>query len=114
MNQKVNKIELSEKDYQGAPSSMCQGCGHDAISASIRKAFYESSIDPRTVMKLRIRCFPNTGLFMGQSFYSTQLRTYTAPLAHMQPIIYDTYRVSGDGDTSAIGLETSVTWYVES
>ena len=25
MNQKVNKIELSEKDYQGAPSSMCQG-----------------------------------------------------------------------------------------
>ena len=44
MNLKVNKIELSEKDYQGAPSSMCQGCGHDAISASIRKAFYESSI----------------------------------------------------------------------
>ena len=39
MSAKVNKIELSEKDYQGAPSSMCQGCGHDAISASIRKAF---------------------------------------------------------------------------
>ena len=49
---KLNRINLSEKDYEGAPSTMCRGCGHDAISASVIRAYYESSIDPRKVVKL--------------------------------------------------------------
>ncbi len=109
MNQKVNNIELSEKDYQGAPSSMCQGCGHDAISASIRKAFYESSIDPRTVMKLSgIGCSSKTpAYFMGQSFGINSVHGRMAAIAtgaHAANHLMTPIGVSGDGDTSAIGL----------
>jgi 2-oxoglutarate ferredoxin oxidoreductase subunit beta len=32
---KLNRLNLTEKDYDGAPSTMCRGCGHDAISASV-------------------------------------------------------------------------------
>ncbi|MGH9892773.1 MAG: 2-oxoacid:ferredoxin oxidoreductase subunit beta, partial [bacterium] len=50
--EKVNRIHLSEKDYEGAPSTMCRGCGHDAITASVIRAFFESGVDPRKVVKL--------------------------------------------------------------
>ena len=44
---KLNRLKLTEKDYDGAASTMCKGCGHDAISASVQRAYFESSIDPR-------------------------------------------------------------------
>ena len=49
---------------------MCRGCGHDAISASVMRAFYESSVDPRKVVKLSgIGCSSKTpAYFMSQSF----------------------------------------------
>ncbi|MEK6614047.1 MAG: 2-oxoacid:ferredoxin oxidoreductase subunit beta, partial [Candidatus Binatota bacterium] len=49
---KLNRINLSEKDYEGAASTMCRGCGHDAITASIIRAFFQSGVDPRKVIKL--------------------------------------------------------------
>ena len=49
---RTNRINLTEKDYEGAPSTMCRGCGHDAISASVMRAYFEKSIDPRKVVKL--------------------------------------------------------------
>ena len=109
MGDKINKIQLSEQDYQGAPSSMCQGCGHDAISASIRKAFYESSIDPRTVVKLSgIGCSSKTpAYFMGQSFGINSVHGRMAAIAtgaHAANHLLTPIGVSGDGDTSAIGL----------
>ena len=55
---KINRLNLTEKDYDGAPSTMCRGCGHDAISASVMRAFYESSVDPRKVVKLSGRRRP--------------------------------------------------------
>ena len=30
-----NRINLTKKDYEGAPSTLCRGCGHDAITASV-------------------------------------------------------------------------------
>jgi len=67
---KLNKLNLTEKDYDGAASTMCKGCGHDAISASVQRAYYESSIDPRKVVKLSgIGCSSKTpAYFLSQSF----------------------------------------------
>ncbi|HUJ74016.1 MAG TPA: 2-oxoacid:ferredoxin oxidoreductase subunit beta, partial [bacterium] len=48
----VNRLRLTRKDYEGAESTLCRGCGHDAITASIIQACYQASIDPRTVIKL--------------------------------------------------------------
>ncbi len=33
--QKLNVIGLERSDYRGAPSTLCQGCGHDSISSQI-------------------------------------------------------------------------------
>jgi 2-oxoglutarate ferredoxin oxidoreductase subunit beta len=88
---------------------MCRGCGHDAISASVMRAFYGSSIDPRKVIKLSgIGCSSKTpAYFMSQSFGFNAVHgrmsavTTGANLANhtLLPI-----GVSGDGDTGAIGL----------
>ncbi|HWP56532.1 MAG TPA: 2-oxoacid:ferredoxin oxidoreductase subunit beta [Candidatus Acidoferrales bacterium] len=106
---KVNRINLTEKDYEGAPSTMCRGCGHDAISASIMRAFYSSSIDPRKVIKLSgIGCSSKTpAYFMSQSFGFNAVHGRMSAVAtganlanrNLIPI-----GVSGDGDTGAIGL----------
>ncbi len=34
-NEKLNLIGLEKGDYRGAPSTLCQGCGHDSISSQI-------------------------------------------------------------------------------
>ena len=31
----VNLAGLSKNDYRGAPSTLCQGCGHNSISNQI-------------------------------------------------------------------------------
>lgn len=109
MAAKTNRVNLTEKDYRGAESTMCRGCGHDAISASIMRAFFDSSIDPRTVVKLSgIGCSSKTpNYFMNQAFGFNSVHGRMAPVAtganvgnhSMIPL-----GVSGDGDTSAIGL----------
>ena len=107
--EKVNRLNLTEKDYEGAPSTMCRGCGHDAISASVMRAFYASSVDPRKVIKMSgIGCSSKTpAYFMSQSFGFNAVHgrmsavTTGANLANhaLVPI-----GISGDGDTGAIGL----------
>ncbi len=107
--EKVNRVRLTEKDYEGAPSTMCRGCGHDAITASIIRAFFASSVDPRKVVKLSgIGCSSKTpAYFMSQSFGFNAVHGRMSAVAtganlangSMIPI-----GVSGDGDTAAIGL----------
>ena len=104
-----NRLDLIKKDYEGAPSTLCKGCGHDAITASIITACYEASIDPKRVLKLSgIGCSAKTtNYFMNQSFGFNGIHGRMAAMAtgtglanhHMIPI-----GVSGDGDTASIGL----------
>ena len=83
MAAKTNRVNLAEKDYKGAESTMCRGCGHDAISASIMRAFFESSIDPRNVIKLSgIGCSSKTpNYFMNQAFGFNSVHGRMGPLA---------------------------------
>ena len=39
-------------DYKGGDSTLCAGCGHDAITSQIIKAFYEYGVEPYRVAKL--------------------------------------------------------------
>jgi len=66
---KVNRIGLSMAQYKGADSTLCAGCGHDAITAAIIKAFYEYGVEPHRVAKLSgIGCSSKTpAYFLGQS-----------------------------------------------
>lgn len=106
---KVNRVNLTEKDYEGAPSTMCRGCGHDAISASVMRAFFESSVDPHKVIKLSgIGCSSKTpAYFLSQSFGFNAVHGRMSAVATGANVANHSLMsigVSGDGDTAAIGL----------
>ena len=49
---KANAIGLTRRDYEGAITTLCAGCGHDSITAAIIHAFWELSIPPHKVARL--------------------------------------------------------------
>ena len=51
-NGKTNKIGLLLGDYKGHTSTLCAGCGHDAITSSIVKACFELGVEPHHVAKM--------------------------------------------------------------
>ena len=48
----MNRLGYTIADYRGADSTLCAGCGHDAITSQIIKAFYEYGVEPYRVAKL--------------------------------------------------------------
>src|SRR5919201_1586324 len=104
-----NALGYTRRDYEGAISTLCAGCGHDSISASIIQAFFEMDIAPHRVAKLSgIGCSLKTPTyFLGNShgFNSVHGRMPSvltgANLAN-RDLIY--LGVSGDGDSASIGL----------
>src|SRR6187551_2797435 len=104
-----NALGFTRRDYEGAISTLCAGCGHDSISAGIIQAFFELDIAPHRVAKLSgIGCSSKTPTyFLGNShgFNSVHGRMPSvltgASLAN-RDLIY--LGVSGDGDSASIGL----------
>jgi 2-oxoglutarate ferredoxin oxidoreductase subunit beta len=105
----VNKLGFTRRDYEGAVSTLCAGCGHDSISAAIIEACYELDVQPHRLAKLSgIGCSSKTPTyFLGNShgFNSVHGRMPSvltgANLAN-RDLIY--LGVSGDGDSASIGL----------
>ena len=64
-----NELGYTSKDYEGAVSTLCAGCGHDSISAAIIDACFQMSIQPHRVAKLSgIGCSSKTPTyFLGNS-----------------------------------------------
>ena len=48
----TNELGLTRRDYEGAITTLCAGCGHDSITAAIIQAFWDLSIAPHKVAKL--------------------------------------------------------------
>ena len=105
----ANALGFTHRDYEGAMSTLCAGCGHDAISAAIVHACFELSLPPHRIAKLSgIGCSSKTPTYiLGQShgFNSVHGRMPSvltgASLAN-RDLIY--LGISGDGDTASIGL----------
>ncbi|MBI4483658.1 MAG: 2-oxoacid:ferredoxin oxidoreductase subunit beta [Acidobacteria bacterium] len=105
----VNRIGLTMADYRGADSTLCAGCGHDAITSQIIKAFWELGIEPHRVAKMSgIGCSSKTPAYFlnrAHGFNAVHGRMPAvatgAMLANRQLICIG---VSGDGDTASIGL----------
>lgn len=105
----VNDLGLTRRDYEGPLSTLCAGCGHDSISASIIQAAHEISLPPHRVAKMSgIGCSSKTPTyFLGKShgFNSVHGRMPSvatgANLAN-RDLVY--IGVSGDGDTASIGM----------
>lgn len=106
---KTNRIGLTLADYKGAPSTLCDGCGHDAITAQIMKACYEVGVNPHMVAKLSgIGCSSKT-----PAYFLSQAHGFNAVHGRMPSVATGVslankqlhlLAVSGDGDTASIGL----------
>ena len=44
---RLNRIGLEPIIYKGSRTTLCAGCGHNAISERIIDAFYEMGVDPQ-------------------------------------------------------------------
>ena len=47
----VNLVGLTKTDYKGAPSTLCNGCGHDSIASQIIAVGYDLSLAPHRIAK---------------------------------------------------------------
>ncbi len=104
-----NALGYTRRDYEGAVSTLCAGCGHDSISSAIIQAFFELDVAPHRVAKLSgIGCSSKTpAYFLGNShgFNSVHGRmpsVLTGAALANRDLIY--LGVSGDGDSASIGL----------
>ncbi len=104
-----NKLGFTRRDYEGSISTLCAGCGHDSISASIIQSVWELGIEPHRVAKVSgIGCSsktPDYFLSASHGFNSVHGRMPSvltgANLANRE-LIY--LGVSGDGDSASIGI----------
>jgi 2-oxoglutarate/2-oxoacid ferredoxin oxidoreductase subunit beta len=104
-----NALGLTRRDYEGANSTLCAGCGHDSITAALVEACWGLSLPPQNVVKLSgIGCSSKTTAYFvsgGHGFNAVHGRMpsiATGASAANRELTY--IGVSGDGDTLSIGL----------
>ncbi len=104
-----NLIGLTKVDYNGNPTTLCQGCGHNSIASQIIQVAFELSMRPHDVIKLSgIGCSSKSpAYFLGRSFGFNALHGRMPSVGTGALIANHRLRgigVSGDGDTASIGL----------
>lgn len=106
---KTNVIGLSVLDYRGGKTTLCAGCGHNAISERIIDAAYEMGVRPENLVKMSgIGCSSKSPAYFvnrAHGFNAVHGRmpsvaTGVALANHKLMVL----GVSGDGDTASIGI----------
>ena len=106
---KVNRLGLPVQEYRGGKTTLCAGCGHNAISERILEAMFDLGVPPERVAKLSgIGCSSKSpAYFMSRSHAFNTLHgrmpsvATGAVLANRDLLALG---VSGDGDTASIGI----------
>jgi len=104
-----NDLGLTRRDYEGAMSTLCAGCGHDSVTAAIIEAVWDLSIAPEQLAKLSgIGCSSKTTAYFvsgAHGFNSVHGRMpsiASGASAANRELYY--LGVSGDGDSLSIGF----------
>ncbi len=106
---KTNALGLSIADYKGAPTTLCQGCGHNSIISQIISAVFEENLPPEAVVKFSgIGCSSKAPTYMlGRSFGFNGLHGRMPSIATgalFGDLSLIGIGMSGDGDSAAIGM----------
>jgi 2-oxoglutarate ferredoxin oxidoreductase subunit beta len=106
---KINRIGLQVLDYKGGKTTLCAGCGHNAISERIIDAMYEMGVKPERVIKPSgIGCSSKTPAYFLSRSHSFNAVHGRMPSVATGAILANrsliTIGVSGDGDTASIGI----------
>jgi len=106
---KTNRIGLTVLDYRGGKTTLCAGCGHNAISERIIDAMYEMGVPPERVIKPSgIGCSSKS-----PAYFMSRSHSFNAVHGRMPSVatgaVLANHRlialgVSGDGDTASIGI----------
>jgi 2-oxoglutarate/2-oxoacid ferredoxin oxidoreductase subunit beta len=106
---KVNHIGLPMVEYRGGKSTLCAGCGHNAISERIIDAMFEMGVEPERLIKMSgIGCSSKSpAYFMSRahafnSVHGRMPSVTTGALLGNHTV--QALGVSGDGDTASIGM----------
>lgn len=104
-----NDLGLTRRDYEGAMSTLCAGCGHDSVTAALVQACFELSVVPHRVAKLSgIGCSSKT-----TAYFLRQAHGFNAVHGRMPAVAtgvnaanreLQIVGISGDGDSLSIGL----------
>jgi 2-oxoglutarate/2-oxoacid ferredoxin oxidoreductase subunit beta len=106
---KTNRLGLPLAEYKGGKTTLCAGCGHNAISERILEAFFEMGVPPERVAKFSgIGCSSKSpAYFLSRSHAFNSLHGRMPSVATGALLANRTLvglGVSGDGDTASIGL----------
>src|SRR5271168_2612911 len=106
---KKNRIGLQVLDYRGGKTTLCAGCGHNAISERIVEAMYEMGVPPERLLKLSgIGCSSKTPAYFMSRSHSFNTVHGRMPSVATGAVMANrsllALGVSGDGDTASIGI----------
>src|SRR5438046_1657238 len=106
---KTNRIGLAVLDYRGGKTTLCAGCGHNAVSERIIDAMYEMGVQPEGVVKLSgIGCSSKS-----PAYFLNRAHGFNAVHGRMPSVATGValansklmaIGVTGDGDTASIGI----------
>ena len=107
--QKVNRIGLEVAAYKGNKTTLCAGCGHNAITERIIEALYEMGVEPYRVAKLSgIGCSSKSPAYFLRSSHGFNAVHGRMPSVATGAMLANQnllpIGVSGDGDTASIGI----------
>ena len=104
-----NELGLTRRDYEGGMSTLCAGCGHDTVTASIIEAIWDLGIRPEQLVKLSgIGCSSKTTAYFASGahgfngVHGRMPSVATGANAANKNLYY--IGVSGDGDSLSIGF----------
>ncbi len=104
-----NHLGLTTRDYEGAISTLCAGCGHDSVTAALIQAVFELDIEPHMLAKMSgIGCSSKTPAYFASqahgfnSVHGRMPSVTTGANAANRELTY--IGVSGDGDSLSIGV----------
>jgi 2-oxoglutarate ferredoxin oxidoreductase subunit beta len=105
----VNRLGLEVLSYKGAKTTLCAGCGHNAISERVIECFYELGVQPWNVAKFSgIGCSSKSpAYFLGLSHGFNGVHGRMPSIATGAMLANRTMLgigVTGDGDTASIGM----------
>lgn len=106
---KVNRVGLEILPYRGGKTTLCAGCGHNAITERLIEAFWEMGIEPWSVAKLSgIGCSSKTPAYFLSQSHGFNAVHGRAPTVSTGALLANHFLrcvvVSGDGDTASIGI----------
>ena len=106
---KTNRIGLTVIDYRGGKTTLCAGCGHNAVSERILEAYYDLGVQPERVAKFSgIGCSSKSPAYFMNRSHSFNAVHGRMPSVATGAVLANKHLlaigVSGDGDTASIGI----------